>query len=146
MPCQTEFPWPPPKKKEIFGRADFMTLLNFETLWGPQFFLREALFTFVGKSKTDVPSVRPFGGVRSENNHFLPAAYEGWTHLWQQWGFENPILKKLKKSGQSVRINGKYSQVWTDFWTPFLNFWKTSSWRGLRHLIKKLKNLENRVL
>ena len=49
------------------------------------------------------PSVRsPFSVLCSENNHFLRVAYEGWTHLWGQWGFENPILKKLKKNGQSV--------------------------------------------
>ena len=45
-------------------------------------------------------SVRP--SVRSENNYFLRVAYEGWTHLCGQWGFENPILKKLKKKCQSV--------------------------------------------
>ena len=100
--------------------------------------LREALFTFVGKSKPDVPSVR--SSVRPENNHFLRVAYEGWTHVCQQWGFENPILKKLKKSGQSVYINGKCSQVWTNFWIPFLNFCKNNFLTWIASPDKKLKS------
>ena len=45
----------------------------------------------------------------------------GWTPTCGPWCFENPIFEKLKKSGRSVHILGKCSQVWINFWTPFLN-------------------------
>ena len=104
---------------------------------GESAFLREALFTSVGKSKSDVPSVRP--SVRKIIT-FCEADIGGVVRCLTTVGFWKPdFLEVEKKWSLCTYIHGKCSQLWIHFWAPFLNSWKNMFLTWIASVDKKVE-------
>ena len=67
---------------------------NVVSIYKKRELLREALFTFVGKSKTDVPSVRKF--VRSKVRAFQRADFDDFYQKNMRGGHMPPSSESLK--------------------------------------------------
>ena len=110
------------------------------------FFLIERSALYVRRLVKNRCSVRSF--VRPFVRKII--TFCGWHMRGGHTSEDSGVLKTrfLKSCKKMVKVYYPWqiSLIWIHFWTLLLNFGKTRTWRGSRHLMKKMKNWENWVL